>query len=606
MALQTFTWNNGTNDNPVSLNAQQLANLVKLASKENIAKDVKGHITTSSGIISRYDKYVLNNAFEDLVIHATEQSDSFSISASKITINEGETTNIIVTGMAANSVDFALEHTVTGRNGIDENAVKAKIHMNGNTLIVDAPQENASWQDIVRVKAKPVYEDWNNESAIRYVDITVKAVALSGITLIGTSTIPVGESSEIDVTLIPLTCTKSSGISFSNTLVSDGSLPVLQPTVINNKIYVNSPAEECNLTLTTNVHLFGNTDTIAFFATKEFDVKYPFIKVVVTTNGTLSDIASANPKVTITRTKTKDGDSISAQDQEIVGVNKFVLNGVQEDNTLVYTFGGGNVHSNGIEEFKIELDHVRMYVANYVNTIQPTGVENIVQASYSVSYGQVTLVYTDGTEESYDTFMDRGTPISGKTPICVGVISDDVSFLMKGIVPWHQQNGSQRLVSISTNSNDYKTIAIDVRLTRAEAELDFASKRNTVAMKTWATGRNVTTDLTFIYHIMNGDFDITINGHALEAYIPAYGELLSYKLNKNKIKNLFSLAFGITISNDNFMSSTAAPTQNEYQDGKTAEECSKTGYWTTSNNNYGGSQYYDCFIVPFYEYNFKD
>src|SRR5574344_983177 len=103
MALQAFTWNNGTNDNPVSLNAQQLAALVALAGRNEISKDVRGHITTVSGVISKYDKYVLNNTFENLVVHATDIEDSFSIVAAKPTIYEGESTAIAVTELAVSA-----------------------------------------------------------------------------------------------------------------------------------------------------------------------------------------------------------------------------------------------------------------------------------------------------------------------------------------------------------------------------------------------------------------------------------------------------------------------------------------------------------------------
>lgn len=414
MALQSFTWNNGTNDNPVSLNSQQLSALVKLANNSNILKDVRGHVTTVSGTISRYDKYVLNQVFQNLVVHATEQSDSFALAASRATINEGEESAIIVTGLATSAVDFAIEHTVTGRSGIEESAVKAKIRMDGNVLVVDAPQENASWQDIVRVKAKPVYEDWGNSSVIRYVDITVRAVALSGVTLTGNGSIPVGNTAEVTVNLIPSNCTKSSGVSFSNTLVSDGSLPVIQPLVSNGKIYVTAPAEECGLTLTTNVHLFGDENVVAFYAAKQFEVRYPYIQFEVTTDGTFSDISSANPAITLQKV-----DAVG----ENIG-NPIVLTGSVSGDSLIYVYGGGSVAGDGSERYLISIGDVRGYSIDMPSEVVPDGVETIISAAYAVIQPDVYIVYTDGTEQSYDDFEARGYSfVTGKTPYYLRLVN---------------------------------------------------------------------------------------------------------------------------------------------------------------------------------------
>ena len=147
MALQTYTWRNGTSENPVELNPKQLSLLLKLALDTSAQSDVRGHITTSSGRIAKYTKWQLNQKYgENLVIHAEEEADVFSIRPLRSAINEGESTEIIVTGMSSGSVKFRLVHSFRGVSGISQSAAEARIHMNGNILVVDNPQENAAWR----------------------------------------------------------------------------------------------------------------------------------------------------------------------------------------------------------------------------------------------------------------------------------------------------------------------------------------------------------------------------------------------------------------------------------------------------------------------------
>lgn len=541
MALQSFTWNNGTNDNPVSLNAQQLSNLVRLATNENITKDVRGHITTTSGTISRYDKYVLNQAFQNLVVHATEQEDSFSLFASRTTINEGETSTIIVTGMATSSVDFALEHTVTGRNGIEENAVKAKMHMDGNILVVDAPQENASWQDVVRVKAKPIYEDWSNSSAIRYVDITVKAVALFGVSLIGNSTIPVGNSEEISVNLTPSNCTKSSGVSFSNTLISDGSLPVMQPTVINDKIFITAPAEECVLTLTTNVHLFGDENSIAFYTTKQFTVAIPRLIIEVTTDGTFSDIGNNPKNVIVKRTVSTDGTAISSEDQNLPS-NKFTLLGseaVVANNKVTYSM---EVVANGVETFVVSFDEILEYKPISDVTITPNTVNNVIQVVYQFKRPDLYFVYGDGDYEPLSAIETRGSFKSGKTRIGIAIVTEETSFIISVKSEDSPQNGTfsnDRLIYSGTNIVDSafkSTVLLD-------AKEDFNGQQNTAATyNAWQETRASN-------NIVGRFFDVAerttqINGITYNGFIPALGQLELIVQNAQTINSFINTYLG--------------------------------------------------------------
>lgn len=544
MALQSFTWNNGTDESPVTLNAQQLANLVTLAGRDDVSKDVRGHITTSSGTISKYAKYVLNQSFPNLTVHATEQADSFALAASRTTINEGETSTIIVTGMATSSVDFAIEHTITGRNGIEENAIKSKIRMDGNTLVVDAPQENASWQDNVRIKAKPIYEEWSNTSAIRYVDVTVKAVALSGVTLVGASTIAVGNTEEISVNLIPSNCTKSSGVSFSSTLVSDGSLSVMQPIVGNGKIYVTAPAEECNLTLTTNVHLFGDETTIAFYATKQFAVRYPYIQFVVTTDGTFSDISSANPKITLQKVDSED---------EPIG-EPVVLTGTVSGSSLVYNYGNGNVAGDGSETYRVSIDNVQGYTTPNIADIVPNVVITNVSISYSVIQPDVYIVYTDGTEQQYDDFVLNGMQfLDNKTPNYIHVVDSRKEF---GVAILDELI-TERFAN--TNISDLRNYGLDS--IALEHSMGMSEKIAALFTHLDATRNNILLSSLFsnVDNIVKTckEYSIVYEEETRNGYLPSSGEAAIIANNMQKIINIWnSNGVETTMSTDRIWSST--------------------------------------------------
>lgn len=538
MALQTFTWNNGTNTNPVELTSSQLANLLKLALNENVVSDVRGHITTASGQIAKYTKWQLNQKYgENLVIHAEEIEDSITLIPVRSEINEGERTDIIPTGMTPSSIKFRLLHSFRNVYGISQSAAQARIHMEGNSLIVNAPEENASWVDEVTVQAIPVYEDWStvNPNAIASCVVTVTAKEITGIALTTPSKVVYGSVFESEVTLIPNTNTKKNWVTLDATCISTGTLDVRKPTIQGLNVYTQAPSEQCNLTLTVNAYLFDDLETIVFTSTQSgIQSIIPYIQIIVTTTGTFNDITSANPKAILQRVES---------DNTPIG-SPIELTGTANNNRFIYTYGGGNITGDGTEKFLITLGNVRGYTITCQESVTPNGAETFVNASYNVIQTGLYVVYTDGTEESGDTVISRYSFASGKTPCFIRIITADANFA----IPFASVTELTNLAEAKTantsslfapsggmGSNiDAGVKAID------DANRDGAALVNRIETYIQTnTGKAGTTGRDPIFKCY--EKIITMNGVTYHGYLPLWYHLRVIRMNRNSIGALLSL-----------------------------------------------------------------
>lgn len=446
MALQTYTWNNGTSENPVELNQSQLSLLLKLALDANVQSDVRGHITTSSGKIQKYTKWQLEQKYENLVIHAEEEADIFSIRPLRSAINEGESTEIIVTGMSSSSVKFRLAHSFRGVSGISQSAAEARIHMNGNILVVDNPQENAAWVDALTIQTIPIYEEWGDDVTPQTCTVTITAKEITGITLNAPSLVVYGEEFVSEVALAPSSNTKKNYVNLDATCLSDGTLPVRKPSSQGLNIYTTAPAEECELSLTVNAYLFGDTETASFSVTKSgIESKIPSIRFTVTTDGTFSDISSVNPKITLQKVDSEDtpiGEPV-------------VLTGTVSGSSLIYTYGNGSVAGDGSETYQVNIETIFGYrtIQEYDN-VTPNGVVNNYAIFYAVISPDVYLVYSDETEQTYDEYNANGV-ISGKIPICVKLVTQYGSIYVRDVFEQRKYADSNTIVISSVSSNKY-------------------------------------------------------------------------------------------------------------------------------------------------------
>lgn len=534
MALQTYTWNNGTSENPVELNPTQLSLLLKLALDTSVQSDVRGHITTSSGRIAKYTKWQLNQKYgENLVIHAEEDDDVFSIIPVRNAINEGESTVITVTGMSASSVKFRLLHSFRNVYGISQDKAQARIHMEGNTLVVNQPEENASWTDEVTIQAIPLYEDWNtiDSSSIVSCTVTVSAKELTGIVLTSPSMVVYGEMFQSEVTLIPSSNTKKNFVTFDAICITDGSIPVRKPTTQGVYIYTQAPSEQCNLTLTVNAYLFNDLDTIVFSAQGEIESAIPYIRFIVTTDGTFSDISTANPKITLQKVDSEDtpiGEPI-------------ILTGTVSGSSLVYTYGGGaggNVTGDGSETYKVTFgDAPEGYRNIQQMTITPNQVITEISVQYVVKRPDLYFVYGDGDYEPLSAIEERGSFKSGKTRIGIAIVAENASFMFPikndyiftaAILPSDE--------NIPEDNRTVTKILID-------AKEDFNGKINTTAIYNYISSNYEFDDSVYIKVVASS---VTYGGHEYTGYIPALGELILILSNMDLINSFCKTYIGVS------------------------------------------------------------
>lgn len=227
MSLQSFTWNNGSENAPIVLSFEQIAALSAAGENPDITTDIGGYITTNSRKIQKFLKLSIETQFPKLrVIVDEELADEFEASVNNPNINEGSSTPIIITGASGITHEYLLwdlnYRTITIDGDISETIIKSRIHIENGQIIVDDPQENASWQAIIEVTGYPNYykdtpiQDIPISSRPTFV-ISVNAKAISSITASTKEEIPINSDVEIKVTPNPIDSTKLKGAIYTFT-----------------------------------------------------------------------------------------------------------------------------------------------------------------------------------------------------------------------------------------------------------------------------------------------------------------------------------------------------------------------------------------------------
>lgn len=562
MALQTFTWNNGTNANPVVLNSQQLGNLLKIATNNSIQSDVRGHITTSSGQIAKYTKWQLEQKYgENLVIHAEPIEDAFSIFAVRGNINEGEQTEITVTGVSPSSVKFRLQHSFRNVYGIQQSAAQARIHMEGTTLVVDNPQENASWTDVVTVQAILSYEDWNevDSDVIQTCTVTITAKELTGISLTAPQQVTYGSTFESTIALLPNDNTKRNFVTLDANCTSNGSLVVRKPTVQGTSIYTVAPAEECSLTLIVNAYMFDDLETIMFSSTQSGITSVrPSIVITITTDGTFGDISgmhsSSGPIVTICKVD-NSGTPIGTE---------VLLSGSVVSSSMKYYYY--NIAADGSERFKVTFDEAPEGYKNIQSMfITPNQPLTEVSVVYAVKRPDIYFVYGDGDYEPISAVQERGFFKSGKTRIGAAIVTEDASFIIPANPIIYGSFGSYGLTMLNSGQSMPEIPIIDRNVFSVvlDAMEDFDGITPTEEYYNYITQHTDVFDLAHSIVYLAHEATITINNVLYHGYIPALGEGLLIEKNESTINSFYRtyLGVGFNVPDTDWISSSCATTK---------------------------------------------
>lgn len=225
MNLKTYNWNNGTLSSPIVLTNDQIKKLIAIGQREDIKTTVKGCVTTSSRKMQKFLKYALTKQFPDLNIICDEElADSFRIQTSSNIIKEGTHELITISTDAGITHDFLKwkydysDFVIDG--DISEQNIKDRIRVENGYLVIDDPQENASWSVTLKLTAYPIYytdDQFNSIPAVSKPDIilTITAKKIEDISLKVKNEIPINSKVEIEVTPVPVDSTKLKGARYT-------------------------------------------------------------------------------------------------------------------------------------------------------------------------------------------------------------------------------------------------------------------------------------------------------------------------------------------------------------------------------------------------------
>lgn len=218
MKLNKFTWNNGTQSSPIVLTNDQIKKLIAIGQRTDIVSDVKGYVTTNSRKMQKFLKYALTQQFPNLnVVCDEELADTFTLRTSINTIKEGsrELINISTdSGITHNFLKWKYEYSNFIIDGdISEDNIKSRIHVENGFLVINDPQENASWSVTLKLTAYPIYyndSDFDTIPATSKPDIilTITAKKITDISLKVKNEVLINSKVEIEVNPIPEDSTK--------------------------------------------------------------------------------------------------------------------------------------------------------------------------------------------------------------------------------------------------------------------------------------------------------------------------------------------------------------------------------------------------------------
>lgn len=225
MNLKTYNWNNGTLSSPIVLTNDQIKKLIAIGQREDIETTVKGYVTTSSRKMQKFLKYALTKQFPDLNIICDEElADSFRIQTSSNIVKEGTHELITISTDAGITHDFLKwkydysDFVIDGN--ISEQNIKDRIRVENGYLVIDDPQENASWSVTLKLTAYPIYyteDQFDSIPAVSKSDIilTITAKKIEDISLKVKNEIPINSKVEIEVTPVPVDSTKLKGARYT-------------------------------------------------------------------------------------------------------------------------------------------------------------------------------------------------------------------------------------------------------------------------------------------------------------------------------------------------------------------------------------------------------
>lgn len=274
MNLKTYNWNNGTLSSPIVLTNDQIKKLIAIGQREDIKTTVKGCVTTSSRKMQKFLKYALTKQFPDLNIICDEElADSFSIQTSSNIVKEGTHELITISTDAGITHDFLkwkYDYSDFIINGdISEQNIKDRIRVENGYLVIDDPQENASWSVTLKLTAYPIYytdDQFDSIPAASKPDIilTITAKKIEDISLKVKNEIPINSKVEIEVIPVPVDSTKLKGARYTYSTTTPEFIAINVSSIGTEIITKKQGQGSVTVTLYTCNNTVTKTNTVSF------------------------------------------------------------------------------------------------------------------------------------------------------------------------------------------------------------------------------------------------------------------------------------------------------------------------------------------------------
>ena len=436
--LRSYNWEQGTLSNPVSITGTQFSWLINLLKKGTVTKDIRGYIQVGSPITS-YEKYLVELAKDGdnqpllHLVNPTVTPVEYTVVPQASTIKEGTSTKLNINGIGLEALKFRI---VNHTNTTPDYQARTTIDTELGYVRVAPAKENTTWTDVVTIQTCPIWEEWTDQGAsIVEFDVTVNAVAVTSVTITAPQYVKPGVTFNPIVNFLPVGHTKP----IVNTLEDAGAkrgicfIPTSDDFTVGKttdptKMSAVAPSTETPVgetwSLGCGVYAFTSSQTMAT-PSVNVAVKHPYIQFTVTTDGTFSDISSANPKITLQKVDSED----TPIGEPVVLTGQPTPPPPSEPTSLVYTYGNNNVAGDGSEIYKVSIENVQGYTTPDIANITPNGVITEISASYNVIQPNVYIVYTDGTEQHYDDFVLNGMQfLDNKTPNYIHIVDSRKEF----------------------------------------------------------------------------------------------------------------------------------------------------------------------------------
>jgi len=547
--LRNYNWEQGTQASPVLLTGAEFNKLTALIEESNrvgsnINADIRGWVQVGQSITS-YQKYLAELAKDGQgnpllhVVNTQVDPVSYTVIPQSNSIKEGDSTKLNINGISLSALKFRItNHTV---QSLDYQA-RTTIDTQLGYVRVAPAQENVTWTDVVTIQCCPLWEEWTDPNAsIVEFDITVNAVAVTSVTITASQYVRPTETFYPIVNFLPVNHTKpivntledagaKRGICFVPTSDDFAVGKTTDPT----KMSAIAPSTETPVgdtwSLGCGVYAFTSEQTMAT-PSVNVTVKYAYIQFNVTTDGTLSDISSAKPSITLQKVDSEEHD---------IG-NPIVLDydtyAVVSGSTIIYTYGGGAVAGDGTETYKCTFG---VAPAGYRNIddiiIIPNQVVTEVSVQYAVDRPDIYQVYSD-SYEPLQNVIDRGGFIQGKTRIGIAIITPDVRFILA------IRDGENVQGTIANDGTERTTTSRTITSSQLEAIEDLEGNTNSQAYLTDFTN-NPGTGATPAFVTLMGK-TITYKGTTYNGHLLSLGELKilydNFTLIDNVIKNYYGM-----------------------------------------------------------------